>query len=64
MPRRVTRPWPTTRLALFVLALTFAATAAVQAFLAASMSEWWPTVVAAALAAAAVWCLAMALTTR
>lgn len=64
MPRRVTRPWPTIRTTLFVLALTFATTAAIQAFLAASTSEWWPGVLAAALVAAAVWCLAAALTTR
>lgn len=64
MPRRIPRPWPTTRVALFVLALTFATTAAIQVSLAASTSEWWPGVLAAALAAAAVWCLAAALTTR
>ncbi|WP_298176757.1 hypothetical protein [Saccharomonospora sp.] len=64
MPRRTSRRWPPTRLVLFVLSLAFAATAAIQAFLALSTSEWWPGVVAVALAAAAVWCLTTALTTR
>ncbi|PXY35301.1 hypothetical protein DI005_15855 [Prauserella sp. PE36] len=45
------------RLLLIVLALAFAATAVLQAFLASSMSEWWPAVLAAALALAALWCL-------
>ncbi|MFF5986029.1 hypothetical protein [Prauserella flavalba] len=45
------------RLLLILLALAFAATAVLQAFLAGSMSEWWPAVLAAALALAALWCL-------
>ncbi|WP_197319365.1 hypothetical protein [Saccharomonospora sp. NB11] len=61
MPRRVLKPWLTTRLALLVLALTFTATAVVQACLAATTTEWWPGVVAAALTAAAVWCVVEAL---
>ncbi|MEU6641231.1 hypothetical protein ABZ863_01635 [Saccharomonospora sp. NPDC046836] len=45
------------RLLLLILAFVFAATAVLQAFLAGWMSEWWPAVLAAALALAAVGCL-------
>lgn len=64
MPRRAARTWLSPRLALVVLALMFAITAAVQTFLAAATSEWWPGVLAAALSAAAVCCLVAARTTR
>ncbi|CAM2984664.1 hypothetical protein SAXI111661_11955 [Saccharomonospora xinjiangensis] len=64
MPRRVTRPWASARGILFALALTFATTAAVHAFLAFSTSEWWPAALAAGLVAAAAWCAASALDDR
>jgi hypothetical protein len=43
---------------LLLLALAFTTSAAIQGFLAASMSEWWPAAVAACLALAGVCCLA------
>ncbi|MFC4001807.1 hypothetical protein ACFS2C_01765 [Prauserella oleivorans] len=49
------------RLMFVMLALVFAATAALQGFLASSVSEWWPAVLAALLALAAAGCLFAAL---
>ncbi|ASR33884.1 hypothetical protein BAY61_01520 [Prauserella marina] len=44
------------RLILSLVALTFAATAALQLMLARSMTEWWPVPVAVALTLAAIGC--------
>lgn len=52
------------RMFLSALALTFAITATLQGFLAASTSEWWPAVVAAVFGSAALWCLAAVLRYR
>ncbi|WP_048876872.1 hypothetical protein [Saccharomonospora saliphila] len=71
MPRRsahdgiAPRPVPRRALSrgvLFLLAAAFGGTAGVQVFLAGTMSEWWPAVLAGALAVAALWCLVTAVT--
>ncbi|PXY32759.1 hypothetical protein [Prauserella muralis] len=60
MLKRAGRLSMTQRLLLVMASLAFAATAAVQAFLAGTMAEWWPVVLAVALALAALFCAAAA----
>lgn len=48
------------RLLLAMASLAFAATAAVHGFLAGTMTEWWPAVLAVILALAALFCAATA----